>query len=94
MKSRLAKCTTTLQLQIVMCVNPTFAEALQDSDFISNNCLKPMFKVVKQALGEMVRSGLTPTNSESEMETLVQTKFGERLVHSVMSKTGFIVLIM
>lgn len=53
-----------------------------------------MFNVVEQALVKPVRSRSAPTVSVAEMCSLVQTNpVADKIVRSVLSNTGFIVLI-
>lgn len=48
--------------------------------------------MAEQALGEMVRSGHTPTFPEADRQSLVHTQFvADTAVQSVLSSTGFIV---
>lgn len=73
---RLTKWTSTQQSQVLKAVESTFEESLQSSYFNSNIGLKPtMYKVVEQALGEMVRSGRAHTSSETGVRNSEQTNY-------------------
>lgn len=65
-KNDVTKWTTTLQSQIVKAVESLFKNTMQTSYFNSNNGLKSaLFNVFEQALGQVVRSGHTLTESEA-----------------------------
>lgn len=67
-ESHLTKWSRILQLQIVKAVKCAFRDALKASYCESSNGLKTViFKMIEQALCEVVRSCCDPTVSEDKM---------------------------
>lgn len=87
------KSTNTLQSQMFKAVESKFEDTLQTKSSSSRNGLiSSMSNVVKQALSEMFQSGRVPTESNTEIRSLVRRKsVTYTIVKSLLYSTRFVV---